>query len=152
MIGSFFRGRLLVCLFKGVLLSIALAACGVPYWLLVGMLGGALALIPFVGPGIGYTLAFLLALLDHDPMQAVWRIAVVFSVGELGETMLMPTVIGERLGLHPVVVLASLMIFGSALGMFGLLLALPLTAAIVILVRELVLPALKQFADDSPRR
>jgi predicted PurR-regulated permease PerM len=74
----------------------------------------------------------------------------VFVLGEVGEGyVLMPKVLGDRLGLHPVVVLASLMICGSALGMFGLLLALPLTAAIVILTRELVLPALKAFADGS---
>lgn len=148
MLGSFFRGRLLVCFLKGALLSVVLAVCGVPYALLVGMLAGFLSLIPFVGPAFGYALAFVLALLEFDPLGALWRAALVFAVGELVEGyVLMPKVLGDQLGLHPVVVLASLMIFGSALGMFGLLLALPITAAIVILARELVLPALRQFAE-----
>ncbi len=153
MLGAFFRGRMLVCLLKGLLLTASMAALGIPYSLLVGMLGGFLALIPVVGPGVGYLLTFLLALLVHDPLGASWRCAVVFSVGELGEGyVLMPKVLGEQLGLPPVVVLASLMIFGSALGMFGLLLALPLTAGIVILAKELLLPALKQWAEDRNAR
>jgi predicted PurR-regulated permease PerM len=150
MLGSFFRGRLLVCFLKGALLSITLAACGVPYALLVGMLSGFLSLVPFVGPAFGYAFAFVLALLEFDPLGAVWRTAVVFTVGEMVEGyVLMPKILGDQLGLHPVVVLASMMIFGSAFGMFGLLLALPLTAALVILARELVLPALRQFAEGK---
>lgn len=153
MLGAFFRGRMLVCLLKGLLLTATMAALGIPYSLLVGMLGGFLALIPVVGPGVGYLLTFLLALLVHDPLGASWRCAVVFAVGELGEGyVLMPKVLGEQLGLPPVVVLASLMIFGSALGMFGLLLALPLTAGSVILAKELLLPALKQWAEDRNAR
>lgn len=152
MLGSFFRGRLLVCLLKGALLSVTMAACGIPYWLLVGMLGGFLSLIPFVGPAIAYGLAFLLALLEHEAIGALGRTAIVFTVGELIEGyVLVPKILGDSLGLHPVVVIASLMVFGAALGMFGLLIALPLMSAIVILVRELVLPALRDFAEDRDR-
>ncbi|MCC7013682.1 MAG: AI-2E family transporter [Planctomycetes bacterium] len=148
MLGAFFRGRLIVCLLKGALMSVTLLVLGVPYALLAGMFAGALSLIPVVGPGVGYLFVLVLALLKFDPTGAAWRTAVVFVVGEMGEGyVLMPKVLGERLGLHPIVVLASLMICGSALGMFGLLLALPLTATIVILTRELVLPALRAFAE-----
>jgi predicted PurR-regulated permease PerM len=148
MLGAFFRGRLLVCLLKGLILTVAMAVLGVPYALLAGMLGGFLSLIPVVGPGVGYLLAFLLALLAHEPLDATWRIGVVFAIGEAVETyVLIPRVLGERLGLPTVVVLASLTIFGAALGMFGLLLALPLTAASVILAKELLLPALKEWAE-----
>ncbi len=148
MLGAFFRGRLLVCLLKGLILTVAMAVLGVPYALLAGMLGGFLSLIPVVGPGVGYLLAFLLALLAHEPLDATWRIGVVFAIGEAVETyVLIPRVLGERLGLPTVVVLASLTIFGAALGMFGLLLALPLTAASVILAKELLLPALREWAE-----
>jgi predicted PurR-regulated permease PerM len=61
--------------------------------------------------------------------------------------VLMPKVLGKSMGLHSVVVLASFMIFGSALGMFGLLLALPLMSVVVIVARELVLPALRELAE-----
>jgi predicted PurR-regulated permease PerM len=125
MLGGFFRGRLLVSLLKGALLAILLKFCGVPYALLLGMLAGAMSLIPFIGAGIGYALAFLLALLEFSVADAAWRIAIVMVVGEVIEGyVLMPKILGGELGLPPVVVLASMMIFGSAFGMFGLLLAL----------------------------
>jgi predicted PurR-regulated permease PerM len=150
MLASFFRGRLVVCLLKGVVLTLVMFFLGVPYALLLGMASGFLSLVPFVGPAIGYGLAFLLSLLEHSALDASWRIAIVFSVGEVVEGyVLIPKILGESLGLHPVVVIASLTIFGSVLGMFGLLIALPLTAAIVILVRELVLPALREFAEEK---
>ncbi len=149
MLGNFFRGRMLVCLLKGLILAAAMWMLGVPYAFLLGVLSGFLSLIPFVGPTIGYGLAFLLALIQHELWPAVWRIAAVYTVGELLEGyVLLPRVVGDSLGLHPVVVVASLMVFGAALGMFGMLLALPITAAAVILVRELVLPALKDFVDE----
>lgn len=149
MLGTFFRGRMLVCLLKGGLLSIVLFIAGVPYALLLGMISGFLSLIPFIGPTIGYGLAFLLALLEHSPSSAVVRLAIVYTIGELVEGyVLLPRVIGDSMGLHPVVVIASLMVFGAALGMFGMLLALPITSAVVIIASELVLPALKDFAEE----
>jgi predicted PurR-regulated permease PerM len=148
MLGKFFRGRMLVCLLKGLLLTLMLLACGVSYPLLLGLTAGFLSLIPFAGPLIGYALVFLLSLLDHSLSEAAWRVTLVTVVGEVVEGyVLMPKVLGKSMGLHPVVVLASFMIFGSALGMFGLLLALPLMSVIVIVARELVLPALRELAE-----
>jgi len=149
MLGNFFRGRMLVCLLKGTLLSVVLYLAGIPYALLLGMFSGFLSLIPFLGPAIGYGLAFLLALLEHSATGALLRLVVVYTVGEVVEGyVLLPRVLGDSMGLHPVVVVASLMVFGAALGMFGLLLALPITSAVVIVARELVLPALRDLADE----
>ncbi len=152
-LGNFFRGRLLVCLLKGLILAAVLGVLGVPYGFLVGALSGFLSLIPFVGPLFGYALGFLLALLDFSVLGAAWRIVVVFSVGELIEGyVLLPRVLGDSLGMHPLVVLVSLTVAGAALGMFGLLLALPLTATVIILAREIVLPALKDWAEGRRAR
>lgn len=149
-LSSFFRGRLLVCLAKGLLLAAGLWLVDVPYALLLGLLSGALSLIPILGPALGFALAFLLGLLKLELLAALWRVGLVFAVGEAIEGyVLMPRILGQSLGLHPMVVLASLMIGGAALGMFGLLMALPLAATVIILVRELVLPALQQEADDE---
>ncbi|MBM3989620.1 MAG: AI-2E family transporter [Planctomycetes bacterium] len=148
MLGAFFRGRLLVCLLKGLVLTVVMGVLGVPYALLAGMLGGVLALIPVIGPGVSYLIAFLLALLAHGPLEATWRVGVVLALGEVVETyVLIPRVLGDRLGLPTVVVLASLTVFGAALGLFGLLLALPLTAGSVILAKQLLLPSLKEWAE-----
>jgi predicted PurR-regulated permease PerM len=63
--------------------------------------------------------------------------------------VLVPKILGDSLGLHPVVVFVTVFVGGASLGMFGFLLALPIMACIVILVRELVLPALADFADED---
>ena len=152
-LGNFFRGRLLVCLLKGLVLAGLMAALGVPYAFLLGLLSGFLSLIPFAGPAIGYTAAALLALLEFPVLGALWRMGLVFAGGELIEAyVLLPRILGDSLGLHPLVVIVSLTVAASALGMFGLLLALPLTAAMVIMARELVLPAVKDWAEGRRLR
>jgi len=149
-LASFFRGRLMVCLLKGAFLSLGLVLLGVDYALLIGMGSGFLALVPFVGPAIGFLGALLIGLLDMEPLGLVVRLSVVFVLSELLEGyVLLPRVLGDSLGLHPVVVLASMMVGGAALGVFGVLAALPLTAGLVILTKEFVLPALEDFADEG---
>ena len=148
MLGNFFRGRMLVCLLKGLVLAVVLMLAGFPYALLVGVVSGFLSLVPFVGPAFGYGLAFLLGLLEFDVVPCAIRMAIVYSIGELVEGyVLLPKVLGNSMGLHPIVVIASLMVFGAAFGVFGMLLALPLTSAAVIVARELVLPALAEVAE-----
>jgi predicted PurR-regulated permease PerM len=74
----------------------------------------------------------------------------VFAAAEAFENyVLLPRILGESLGLHPVVVIFALMAGAASLGMFGLLIALPLTASIVILSRELLLPVLAEMADKD---
>lgn len=158
-IGNFFRGRLTVCLIKGVVISAGLALAGVDYALLLGMGAGFLALVPFFGPFLAFLTAFLLALQqpasgggeELSLFGALWRTGLVFGLAEVFEGYyLTPKILGESLGLHPVVVLVSIFAGGAAFGMFGVLLALPVTAALVILFREFVLPALAKFADEEP--
>ncbi|MDP6539744.1 MAG: AI-2E family transporter [Planctomycetota bacterium] len=149
-LANFFRGRLLVCLIKGLLLSTGLALLGVDYALLLGLCGGFMALIPFVGPLVAGVAAFFLALLGHDLVGALWRVLAVFCIAELVEGyVLIPKILGDSLGLHPVVVLAAVFVGGAALGMLGFLLALPIAATAIILVRELVLPALEDLAEET---
>jgi predicted PurR-regulated permease PerM len=84
-----------------------------------------------------------------DLFEAFWRTALVFGLAESFEGYyLTPKILGESLGLHPVVVLVSIFAGGAAFGMFGILLALPVTAALVILFRVFVMPALARMADE----
>ena len=153
MLGNFLRGRLLVCLLKGLGLAVLLFIARVPYALVLGLMTGFLSLIPFVGSLIGYAMAFLLGLLEFSPLSAGIRVAIVASLGEVLENyVFIPKILGDSLGLHPVVVLVCVMIGGVALGFFGFLLALPLAATVIILARELVLPALRDLAEGRERR
>ena len=158
-IGSFFRGRLAVCLAKGLFIAAGLALCGVKYALLLGMIAGALSLVPFAGPLIAFLLGLALALQqapgpttpELDLYEALWRTVVVYLLAEVLEGYYrVPKILGESLGLHPVVVLVSIFAGGAAFGMFGILLALPVTASLVIVIREFVLPELARLADSEP--
>ncbi|HIL68922.1 MAG TPA: AI-2E family transporter, partial [Verrucomicrobia bacterium] len=141
-LANFFRGRLTVCLIKGTILSLGLWIVGVDYALLLGMCSGFLALIPFAGPFMGFAFAFIVGLFDQDTglMRALLSTGIVFAMAEVMEGyVLVPKILGDSLGLHPVVVFVTVFVGGASLGMFGFLLALPIMACIVILVRELVL-------------
>lgn len=153
-LASFFRGRLLVCLAKGIFLALGLWIADVPYALLLGLGTGFLSLIPFVGSAIGYGLTFVIAMLDHGLVSALWRTGIVFALTEALENyILIPKILGDSLGLHPIVVIFAIMAGGASMGMFGLLLALPITASLVILAREFLLPVLAQMADrDAANR
>jgi predicted PurR-regulated permease PerM len=149
-ISSFFRGRLSVAFLKGLFLAVALTVFDMPYGFLIGMVSGALSIIPFVGAFTGFVLALAIGILDHGVIGSMWRTALVFGAGEVIEGyVLVPKILGDRLGLHPLVVFFALLAGGAALGMLGLLIALPLTATLVILFQEFVKPALKQFADET---
>jgi len=148
-LASFFRGRLSVCLLKGVFLSLGLLIADVPYALLFGMLSGLLSIVPFFGPFLGFLLAFFVGLTDHGVISALVRTGVVFGLGELVEGyVLLPKILGDSLGLHPMVVFFALLAGGAAIGVLGILIAIPVTATVVILLDEFVLPALKDFADE----
>ena len=149
-LASFFRGRLLICVLKGAVVTAGLWIAGVPYFVLLGMGSGFLALAPFVGPLLGFAGAFLLVLAEEGWLVAGLKTGVVFGLAEVIEGyVLLPRILGNSLGLHPVVVLASVFVGGAALGMFGFLIAVPLAAAAVIVARELVLPALADWADEG---
>jgi predicted PurR-regulated permease PerM len=170
-ISSFFRGQLLVCFLKGLTISIGLSLMGVPYALFLGLTAGFAALIPFFGASMAAVFTFLVGLLGPAPIEVMdasgvlhisqpsvaflshlLRTVIVFGVAELLEGyVFVPRIIGGSLGLNPLVVLVSVFAGGAALGMFGFLIALPLTATLVILAKEIVLPALKEWADEAPR-
>ena len=149
-IASFFRGRLSVSFLKGVFLSIGFAAVGVPYSLLFGMLSGMMSIVPFFGAFFGFLIAFVFGTLEHGVVGSLVRTGGVCLAAEVVEGyVLVPKILGDKLGLHPLVVFLALFAGGAAMGMLGVLIALPLTATLVILVEEFVLPALRQFADED---
>ncbi len=149
-IANFFRGRLSVCLAKGLLLSFGLLIARVDYAFLFGMVSGLFSLVPFIGPAVGFVMASAVAIIDHGVIGALLRTGIVFGLAELIEGyVLIPKILGDSLGLHPVVVLFALIAGGASLGMLGLLIALPLTASLVILIKEFVLPSLANLADEG---
>jgi predicted PurR-regulated permease PerM len=149
-LANFLRGRLLVCLCKGAFLALGLWVAGVKYALLLGLGTGLLSLVPFVGSFIGFVMALMISLLDQPLVTALVRTGIVFVAAEvLDNYVLIPKILGDSLGLHPVIVIFALMAGAASLGMFGLLIALPLAASLVIVGREFLLPMLADLADKD---
>lgn len=149
-LANFFRGRLLICFLKGAVITAGLMVAGVPHPFLLGMLSGFMALIPFAGPFLSFLLAYFVGLQRMEPLEAAIWIAPVYVVAEAIEGyLLIPKILGDSLGLHPVVILLAVFVGGSALGLFGFLIAVPLAATLIILFREFVMPALEEFAEED---
>ncbi|MEM1451602.1 MAG: AI-2E family transporter [Planctomycetota bacterium] len=149
-VANFFRGRLLICFLKGAVISVGLSIAGVPYAFLLGMTSGFLSLVPFVGPTLGFVVTFLISLQRMEILDAVLWIAPVFMLAEALEGyVFIPKILGDSLGLHPVVILVSVFAGGAALGLFGFLIAVPLAATAIILFREFVMPAVEDFAEED---
>lgn len=149
---AFFRGRFLICLGKAVFIWLALWMIGVEFALTIGLIAGALSVIPFVGAVVGFALAALFSYGPSGHGTRVLESAAIFAAAEALESIVNPLVLGREVGLHPVTLLVAFFVFGDLLGFLGVLLAVPLAAVAKILVEELVLPELALLAAEKPGR
>lgn len=134
---EFLRGQLSVMLLLAVFYSVGLWLAGLNFWLPVGILTGLLVFIPYVGFGGGMILAVLAALLQAEGWPLLIGVAAVYGLGQLVESFaLTPYLVGERIGLHPLAVIFALMAFGQLFGFVGVLVALPVSAALLVGLRE----------------
>lgn len=140
---GYLRGQLLVSAVVGGVTATGLLICGVPAWLLLGLLMGILELIPYVGPVLGGVLAVLFAL-PGGWGRTLWALAVVVLVQQLEGTMLSPQLVSETTRLHPVAVLLLVALGGSAAGMAGILLAVPALLCLRAALRILRLAGLAE--------
>ena len=135
-LAGFARGQALVCLALAAFYAAGLTAAGLDFGLLVGVFAGLASFIPIVGALGGGVLAIGLAWIQFASLGPVALVALVFVVGQVLEgNVLTPKLVGDRVGLHPVWVIFALMASGASFGFLGLLLAVPVAAAIGVLVR-----------------
>ncbi|MFW1677102.1 AI-2E family transporter [Pontibacter sp. JAM-7] len=137
-LGAFMKGQLLVMVALGTVYSIGLWLVGLDLALLVGMIAGLASIVPYMGFIIGIVVAVAAALMQfQDPTVLVW-VGLVFVIGQMLEGMLLtPLLVGDRIGLHPVAVIFAIMAGGQLFGFVGVLLALPVAAVIMVLLRHL---------------
>jgi predicted PurR-regulated permease PerM len=136
-VSAFVRGQLLVGLLLGIFYAFMLVAIGLNYGLLIGLTAGILSFIPYLGFTVGFVVSIIIALVQFWPGW-LWVAAVVlvFMVGELLESyILQPRLIGRSVGLHPVWLIFALFAFGLIFGFVGLLIAIPVAAAIAVVLR-----------------
>lgn len=136
-LSQFLRGQLLVMLAQMIYFSVALTLVGLDLALLIGVLAGAVSFVPYLGAIIGIGSGVLAALMQyHELMPIVW-VLLVFGIGQALETMVLtPLLVGDRIGLHPVAVIFSVMAGGQLFGLVGVLIALPVAAVITVLLRH----------------
>ncbi|MBS0449566.1 MAG: AI-2E family transporter [Proteobacteria bacterium] len=136
-LGQYLRGQLLVMIVMAAYYSIGLTLFGFDLGLPVGTFTGLAVFIPYVGFGIGVFLALLTGLLQFASWYAVVAVAVVYGIGQVIESFfLTPRLVGERIGMNPLTVIFALLAFGQLFGFVGVLIALPVSALLVVAVRR----------------
>jgi predicted PurR-regulated permease PerM len=148
-----FIGQLAAMTFIAVFWAIALSVIGIPFALLIGIFSGLLAFIPYVGALISVVIPVLLALIS-DPFTAVWVILAFIIIQQIEGNLLQPIVMSRAVDLHPALVVFAILVMGTLFGLVGVLLAVPLMAALQVLVRELWVKRMDRIGTDpdpSPR-
>lgn len=137
-LGQYLRGQLLVMLALALFYSVGMLLFGLDLALPIGIFTGLASFVPYLGFGLGLVLATLAAILQFGVTKALVMLIVVYGAGQLLESFyLTPTLVGERVGLHPLAVIFALLAFGQLLGFVGILVALPASAVLLVAIRRL---------------
>ncbi len=145
-LAAFVRGQLTVCTVLAVLYSAGLLLADVDMALGVGLLSGALFVVPYLGTVVGIVLASVLCLMKFGIDIHLLYVALAFGIPQFIESWyLTPKVVGNKVGLHPLIVMIALLAGGGLAGVWGMLLAIPLTAVLDVLARE----GLSMYRDSS---
>ena len=155
-VSGFVRGRIVISLIMGMLLSIGWGLVGVPYWLVVGMATGLFCAVPYLG-GIGVPVAIVLLWLDQSGAPAgegmawwgiiLWPVAVFAVVQLIEGYILTPVIAGKSTNLGPVSILVAVLAGGAVAGVYGMLLAIPFAACVKILATDLLVPRVRDWAE-----
>lgn len=136
-LAEFLRGQISVMLLMSVFYVTGLWLAGLEFALPIGIVAGMLVFIPYLGMILGLALATLAAAMQFTEFASVLAVWAVFGAGQLIEGMVVtPWLVGDRIGLHPLAVILALMAFGQLFGFFGVLLALPLAAMLLVVLRH----------------
>jgi len=136
---AFLRGQILVCLCLAALYSFGLWLSGVPFGIVIGLLGGAASFVPYLGLALAILPSIALALIQHGLDWHVAGVLLTFGIAQTLEGMyITPKIVGNQVGLNPVWIILSIMVFGSLMGFLGLILAVPIAATLKVLIAEAV--------------
>jgi len=147
MLGAFLRGQLLVMLALSIIYSVGLGIVGLQFAIAIGVVSGLVSFVPYLGFVFGIALASLTVALDPNPLWPLVGVLATFSIAQLLEgSLLTPKLVGDRIGLHPVLIIFAIAAGGQLFGFFGILLALPAAAVLSVLVRF----AYHRYLEDHP--
>jgi len=137
-LGAFMRGQFYVMLALGAIYSIGLWLVDLNLALLIGMMAGLVSFVPYLGSIVGITVACVAAILQFQDAMYLIPVSMVFIVGQSLEGMLLtPWLVGDKIGLHPVAVMFSVLAGGQLFGFLGVLLALPVASVVMVFLRHI---------------
>lgn len=135
-LGNFLRGQLTVALILAALYIIGLSIAGVPMAYVIGFIAGLANMVPYLGLIVGLLPAIIFTLVEHQSIYSVLGVLAVFAIAHAIEgTLISPRIIGDRVRLHPLVIMSAVIIGGSLFGFAGLVIAVPITAVLMVLLR-----------------
>ncbi|MBU5254930.1 AI-2E family transporter [Tissierella praeacuta] len=133
-LSKFVRGKIIMAAYVGIATSIVLLIMGIDFAIVIGFITGIADIIPYIGPFLGFLPAVFFAYLI-SPLKAIW-IALFFVFIQWAENnILAPKVIGETTGIHPLIILISIIVGGGIFGVLGMILAVPVVAVFMILFK-----------------
>jgi predicted PurR-regulated permease PerM len=145
-LGAFFRGQLLVMVCLAIVYAVGLKVVGLDIAIIVGLVAGLGSFIPYFGFTIGIIIATIAAIFQFQEWLPVVWVWTVFGIGQVIEGwVLIPYLVGTKVGLHPVAVIFAILAGGELFGFFGMLLAIPAASVIVVLMRHM---RRRYFASD----
>lgn len=131
---GYIGGQLTDAIVMATLISLAFLIIGIDYPFIIGVISGFSNLIPYVGAIVAFFLAVSVALLGGSPMKAMYAAIVILLLQQLDSAVIVPKIVGNKVELHPVLVILSLSVFGSIFGIWGMVFAVPVTAIIKIIL------------------
>jgi predicted PurR-regulated permease PerM len=144
-LAGFIRGQLIVAVIVGILSGTALLILGIDFAFILGIIVGITNIIPLLGPFIGAVPAVLMALLT-SPLKTLWVVAAFVAIQQIESSIISPRIVGHRVGLHPTLMILSLLVGGALWGLVGLIIAVPLAG----IIRVLLLAVLEWFQKRYP--
>jgi predicted PurR-regulated permease PerM len=135
-LSAFLRGQLLVMLALALIYTLGLSIVGLKFAVAIGVVAGLVSFVPYLGFVFGIGLAGLTVVLEPNPFWNLVGVVATFTIAQLIEgSFLTPKLVGDRIGLHPVLVIFAVAAGGQLFGFFGILLALPAAAVLSVLIR-----------------
>lgn len=136
-LSGFIRGQLFVAMIMSLLTAAGLWILGIKYSLILGIIAGLLDVIPYFGPFLGVVPAVIVAFIDN-PIKIIWVLLLYFLVQQLEGAVLSPKIIGNKVGLHPVVIIIAVLAGGKFFGLIGMLLAVPIAGILKVLGHRII--------------
>ena len=134
MFSRYVVGQLTDAVIMACMIVVSFTVAGIPYAVVIGVITGFSNLIPYVGAFVAYVLSILMGLLSGEPIKALYAAIIVLVIQQVDSMVIVPKVVGQSVKLHPALVLLALSVFGGLLGLFGMVIAVPVTALIKLYI------------------